>query len=225
MNKFTKFVKKISNDAAITEAIIKAHAYIFEGINYPDNFDISKFADLPSFAARKRYADSTLKKLGAGSSRITYQIDDAHVLKLAKNQKGIAQNEAENDGYSQSMDSVAKIYEADDEGLWLVSDKVDNIRAAEFEQLTGMKFKDFCAALQDEDYRHKNGKRAGLVSDELLEEAYENELWHEMLSLIVDLDLIVGDLCRLGSYGKLGNRVVLRDAGFTMTVHKDHYAR
>lgn len=59
---------------------------------YPVSFNFDEFKSLKSFAQRVRYCDEHLQKLGSGSSRIVYVVDNDKVLKLAKNKKGLAVN-------------------------------------------------------------------------------------------------------------------------------------
>ena len=85
--------------------------------DYPSSFDMGTFKSLKSHAGRNRYAQEHLQRLSSGSSRIVYKIDDEKVLKLAKNDKGIAQNEVEIEygQYPDIDDVVAKIFDYDDE--------------------------------------------------------------------------------------------------------------
>ena len=47
----------------------------------------------------------------------------------------------------------------------------------------------------------------------------------EIIQVMSNMDLLVDDLVKLGSYGKTKRGdVVLRDAGFTFGVHKEHYS-
>jgi hypothetical protein len=215
---------KRDDNKSLIESIMRGYRGIFEGVVYPNDFNPAVFDELPSFAKRMAYANSKLPRISSGSSRIVYEVDNNHVLKLARNPKGIAQNDAENDGYVTSLDSVANVIDASEEGLWLISERVDNIKKREFEQLVGVSFDLFCEGLLKEDARHKNRKYSGPITDEQMEVLYKTELWYEMINLIVNADLIVGDLCRLGSYGKSASgKPVLRDAGFTLTVQHEHY--
>ena len=61
---------------------------------YPTSFNIEEFKQLKSFNQRIQYCEQHLQRISSGSSRIVYKIDDEKVLKLAKNKKGLAQNEA-----------------------------------------------------------------------------------------------------------------------------------
>ena len=61
-----------------------------------DSFSLQELSNISSFRGRVQYCRQMLGfPIGNGSSRITFQIDDEKVLKLAKNEKGIAQNETE----------------------------------------------------------------------------------------------------------------------------------
>ena len=79
----------------LTESQFQKLTSLVSEMAYPATFDMSVFKSLNSFQSRIEYCASRLKRLGAGSSRIVYQIDDEKCLKLAKNQKGVAQNLAE----------------------------------------------------------------------------------------------------------------------------------
>ena len=81
MNQLRKYIRKV-----LKESIEEA---------YPESFNMETFKSLRNHAERNRYAAEHLQKIAAGSSRIVYKIDDEKVLKLAKNDKGIAQNETE----------------------------------------------------------------------------------------------------------------------------------
>ena len=84
INEVRKFVRKTLNENLIGE-------------DYPTQFDMNLFKSLKTFKERIEYCEANLKKIGSGSSRIVYQVDNNKVLKLAKNKKGIAQNETEID--------------------------------------------------------------------------------------------------------------------------------
>src|SRR6185369_16062136 len=56
---------------------------------------LSNIEGLETYNARKNYAERNLKHLSSGSSRIVYLTPSKTIIKLAKNDKGIAQNKAE----------------------------------------------------------------------------------------------------------------------------------
>ena len=95
MGQLRKYIRKVLKESFIEE-------------DYPSSFDMERFKSLTSFNARIKYCEEHLQRLGSGSSRIVYKIDDKKVLKLAKNKKGISQNGTEiglgNDSYLNWID-------------------------------------------------------------------------------------------------------------------------
>lgn len=80
-----------------------------------EGFRVDMLRQLPSFRAKIRYCNQWLGPyMGSGSSRLVYEIDDNVVLKLAKNNKGIAQNEKEysikNDNYKSDFNIFPKVF-------------------------------------------------------------------------------------------------------------------
>jgi len=103
---------------------------MFEGFDesqldedYPVNFDIFNFKNIRSYAGKLRYAESHLgRPIGRGSSRVVYRVDNNKVLKLAKNKKGIAQNETEIHWSGDAVlgEILAQIFDYDRENsLWV----------------------------------------------------------------------------------------------------------
>lgn len=68
-------------------------------------------------------------RIGAGSGRVVYDLDNGYVLKVSKNAKGIAQNKAEykisNSGIS---DVFAKVIDVSDDYKFLVMEKASKAK-------------------------------------------------------------------------------------------------
>lgn len=196
-------------------------------------FDINQFNSITSFAERKKYADQHLSKIGAGSSRIVYNTPDGKALKLAKNAKGVAQNEYEcelgNDYYARSM--VAEVYECDDNYLWIISEKAKKLSPNRFKQLTEISIELLNNYLFNKYSENNPSKRMGKMSmsDSMKEYVQNNEFANEMENLMLSYDLPAGDLGRLSSYGEVirdGQAdVVLVDYGLSQDVYTTHYSR
>lgn len=107
-------------------------------------FNLNKFKTIPSIIGKIKYANSILPKLGKGSSRIVFALSGDKVLKIAKNEKGFAQNNAELELFT-SPDTkpvVARIYDAAQDNSWLISEIVkpfSNSRA-EWQAATGFDY-------------------------------------------------------------------------------------
>lgn len=88
----------------------------------PSDWDPTAFGHDKTFKSRLDYAKERAQRIGGGSSRVAFIIPDQGretVLKVAKNTKGLAQNEAEldilNDGYVGKLDIVIPLVDYDKE--------------------------------------------------------------------------------------------------------------
>lgn len=186
-----------------------------------------------AFNQMKRYCDTHLgNRIGSGSSRLVYQIDDNRVLKLARNQKGIAQNDVESQMYHQNFDIFPKIFNKSPDGLWIDCEYVLPAKAADFQQCLGMKWKDVCEiinqiASQYSRYSYRN------YSDEnwkhLEELMYNNHFFYELNDYMSNEQIPPGDLLRLANWGMTMRdgqaTMVILDSGFNEQVWKDYYRR
>jgi len=195
---------------------------------YPDSFNIKEFASLTSFAARKRYADQRLTYLAGGTGRLVYHIDDVTVLKLAKNQKGVAQNWTEIRQWNQNDHIMATVHEYSEDGLWLEMEKARKAKAADFKKIVGFNFKDIAQLLQ---YREEEIKGRGkniFTPPDNAEDLYEEEFYSQLENVVFDWGLKSGDLARINSYGVVKRsgeeEIVLTDYGLDEHVWKTHYA-
>lgn len=199
--------------------------------DYPSSFDMDHFKKLSKFAERVRYCDEHLKKISSGSSRIVYMIDTVKVLKLAKNKKGLAQNEIEA-GYSKYndlRDVVAQTFDYDEHNLWVEMELARPVRKPDFKRITGYSFEDYCAAIHnygcDVNYSKYNHKVD--INKELVASMWENEFVYGIFEYIGNYGIPVGDLKRLSSYGivkRNGNdTIVLIDFGLTSDVYDSYY--
>jgi GNAT superfamily N-acetyltransferase len=196
-------------------------------------FNVLEFKNLNSFAARIRYAQQHLNRIASGSARIVYEIDPTKVLKLAKNPKGIAQNEVEismgmHDYYAKQY--VTEVFEADEENnTWLIAEKAKKLTPSRFYQITGVKIQEFAQWLNYTYFSNKGGRhKPPNVSKERDEVLWENEFASGILDLMINYNLPAGDLGRISSYGEVmrnGNPdVVLTDYGLTEDVFSTHYS-
>jgi hypothetical protein len=98
---------------------------------------LDKFEEIKSFSGKIKAADQTLQRIGSGSGRVVYDIDGTKVLKVAKNQKGVAQNEVESgvgrDSYFDNI--VTEVYESSPDDTWLVSEKAKKVTEKRIKEL------------------------------------------------------------------------------------------
>lgn len=194
--------------------------------DYPATFEMGDFWDLRNYTQRINYCKEHLgAPLGAGSSRIVFAIDEQKVLKLAKNAKGIAQNENESAHMFQQDygDYVAKVFNTHPQDLWVEMEKAVKITPAKFKQLTGVRMEDLSQYLCN---NHMTGYKNPM--DSRLEALMEdNEFVQGMNQMVGDYALHPGDMGRASSWGLVhrdGQEMpVLIDFGLTQDNYETHY--
>lgn len=164
---------------------------------------------LNKFKERKDFINKKFTLIGKGSARLVYDINNEYVLKLAKNNKGIAQNKVEiNISKSNKYnDIIAKVVEFNDNGNYLIQQKAKSISDDRFEELTGLQYQGFLY------YLRFNKEWSG-----------ENRVLFDTVSSLIDeFDLDRFDVASESSWGEINGRVVLIDYGLDKNVAKKHY--
>lgn len=198
--------------------------------DYPQSFDMKFFKTLQSFASRKKYCDEHLKKISQGSSRIVYYIDNEKVLKLAKNKKGLAQNEVEIDYSDDYMLTgiVAPVYDYHENFLWLEMALAKKVKKSDFKRITGIDFDDFGEVLISADSRYRNRGSQFKVDQDLVDKVMDDEFTSGVYDYIANFDIPSGDMRRLNSYGLIKvdgeEQLAIIDYGLTTDVFKNYYS-
>lgn len=208
---------------------------------YPVSFNMEEFKSIRSFADRVKYCENRLKKLGAGTSRRVYQIDNEKCLKLAKNRKGIAQNIEEinlgNDMYAGSC--FAKVYDYDSNGLFVEMELARRAKESDFERLVGIPFDVYCDIIvrTAANYLPSNNQSRNWINKSM-EDSYEYVMDNiddfEFIGEVIDYMgnyqvKTYGDLQRLSSYGVVRRNgqeeMVIVDFGLTEDVFNNYYRK
>ena len=211
--------------------------------DYPTSFDREHFKTLKSFNKRIAYCEENLQRISSGSSRIVYQIDNEKVLKLAKNKKGIAQNETEIEwgGDSHYEDILAHVFDSDPNNLWVEMELARKVNRKTFEQVLGYDLESFATYLKYFDYtniRRDAGqsemfKRMLTNADvEAGEPGFEffteDEFANGITGFMYNTDTPNGDYVRLSSYGLVKRNgkddIVLIDFGLTGDIYDNYYS-
>lgn len=214
-------VKKFLNEHLIESLL---------GEDYPTNWNADEFSKLTTFAQRKQYADSHLQKISSGSGRIVYKIDDQKVLKLAKNKRGVAQNEAEIEmsKISYFSDMVAKIFHYDENNLWNEMELARKVTPAIFKKIVGTDVNAFDAYLKNWDAEVNSRKPILTVSPEDTEILNNSDFVHDVRQFMADSNIQVGDLGRLSSWGLVDREgyetMILIDYGLTSDIYNSYYS-
>lgn len=188
---------------------------------------LNQLDNLNSFNKKQLFLNNTLRRLGSGSSRIVYEFDDRHVIKLAKNNKGLDQNDHEADVYfgNRDIDSITKIEDYDEKNSsWILAEKAVKLKPSRFKQIKGFSFNDFAAYLTNyfREANYQKYKNFGKIAQDnsIKEIIDEDDLANDLIYLQSNYGLGWGDLVRISSYGEVNRngdpQIVLVDYGYVM---------
>jgi hypothetical protein len=199
-----------------------------------DLFSTDELSNIQTLKGRYNYCVQHLgNPIGRGSSRAVFQIDDETVLKLAINQKGIAQNNQENDGYLQQIGIVPLIKGYDNNDLWLISEFVLPAKEQDFKEALGISFEDFCGFITASNF-YRFGRGGYRPHDSLDKDKYEyllenNEDLQAFDEYLGDYNPPIGDLKRMANYGLCMRdgypTIVLLDSGLSEDIYRTYYRR
>jgi len=216
---------------------------IVDEMPLPTNWDPQQFKQqTTSYKSRLAYALERAKKLGAGSSRVAMTIEyegRPTVLKVAKNQKGLAQNSVEadilSDGYASQIGILIPIIDYDEqnrEPSWVHTELAQP--ATEKQLCAVMK----CDSLNQVIGMAKAiaGKMRGQTHADVVQflrsrgkSDQDIETITEYGNLLADLansfDVELGDLNRKQNWGFYKGRPVIIDVGFNSNVLNQYYSR
>jgi hypothetical protein len=211
----------------IENIILEVIEDVMDEANYPSSFNMEEFKTLKSFSARLRYCKEHLQPIASGSGRYVFGIDANTVLKLAKNNKGVAQNEAEYDYANDSYISIiAEVFECDDDYLWIEMERMNKCTPNKFKAITGFTFYDFTMAINYYYDKFLANKTRGFREPDNYDEISDSELFDEIIDLISNFDMAHGDLFRLSSWGITNDgRLKIVDAGLNEDVYNQFYKR
>lgn len=156
-----------------------------------------------------------LKTLGEGSTRMVFALDAHRVLKVALNEKGLDQNEAESD-LSQAP-VTTKVLDMHEEAYWIIAERATPLEsnAEMFLKLVGVPFGTFAKAAM---------KTLGVANFQVSERDEEklqmSPFFKQLIRYVMSHGLAAGDATKLTSFGVVGNHVVLIDYGLT-ALHAD----
>lgn len=187
----------------------------------PDEWDKDTFKSNVSFAKRIRYAKEKAQKIGSGSSRVAFVIPyDGRktVLKVAKNAKGVAQNEEEvvlfGDWYLNNLNIVIPMIDYDEENgdhpTWIHTEYADKVQNSHFVKLSGVTLPTLIAYAENVSGR----KKISHINFDKVDE--ESELVQSIVDFVGNYTHVpTGDLSRLANWGLYHGRPVIIDLGLT----------
>jgi hypothetical protein len=175
---------------------------------------------LETHAARKKYAEKNLKHLSSGSSRLVYLTSDKTIIKLAKNDRGIAQNKAESNPKMKSK-FINKTISSAKNNSWMQTHYLEKITVKDFKEMTELDFDDFGDCIR---YGLKNiSGHTDKAKPKKFDEVSKSEIYKEMKKIGDKFSLMGGDIARISSWGEKDGHPILIDAGLTKEVFAEYY--
>jgi len=198
---------------------------------YPVSFSMDEFNNIKSYKGKFDYANKHLQKLASGSARTIFKIDDEKVLKLAKNEKGLAQNDIETDGYLRNHSITAQVFDYDeihDRPYWLEMQFAKKTSPKRFQQLTGFTLDEISSLLRSVSDRNRRNNSFSKPSEELQKRADNSEWFNDLQDIGINMGMILpGDFGRISTYGEVIRdgkpTIVVVDFGLTEEVFNDYY--
>ena len=199
-------------------------------------FSLQMLSSINSFNQRLAYCKEHLGKIiGNGSSRVVFQINGQTCLKLAKNQKGIAQNEHESEWYKQSLDCFPKIFDCDDANdSWIVCEYVLPAKPEDFKHCLGMTWDEFVSFIGScyNEYDRNRFRRTSYskMPDEQFYNLIENnDTLHDIYDYMTSYQAPMGDLTRIANYGMVRrynkDLIVILDHGLSDAIWDEYYKK
>lgn len=197
----------------------------------PDEWDKGVFTPATSFKKKIDYAVRAAQRLRGGSARVAFIIPyqgRETVLKIAKNKKGLAQNEFEasilSSPYAQQYGVTIPMIDYDeehDEPIWIHMEKANKVTAAKFRKYYGGDPDDVEQFLRYHTGQYHWHKKEDIEYLERLRE--KNNGLDRLVQFVVDHDLPTGDFSRLSSWGEYKGHIVLLDVGLSWDIAYHHY--
>lgn len=213
----------------------------------PADWDPTALGHDKTFKSRLDYALQRAPRLGGGSSRVAFVIPDQGretVLKIAKNNKGLAQNQAEadilDDGYLGKLDIVIPLVDYDKtsrEPVWIQTEKANKVSRVKLAKMlhAGGKWPmtNFLYAVEN-----KLGSRQKYMPslDDIKKDMLDSGSTEQDIEIFMDYvdqvavlvsssSLLAGDFGNPANWGEYQGRPVIIDLGYTESVHNLYWKR
>lgn len=179
---------------------------------------LRELSEIKDFEDRVEFAKEHWKFLGEGSSRTAFEIDEKLIIKVAHNDKGIAQNKVEMDPQAQRPCTLP-IVVADAEGKWIILRNTKPLKEKDFKKEIGFGFSVFMNAL----FYKFNNESDQWSPPRDYEEIEKSPLFNCLSDLIFKTDQQIGDIDKISSWRELDGVPVLADYGLSRDVFKSYY--
>ena len=172
------------------------------GLELGYNYDTDK-------VARERFEIPKLKRIGSGSDRVVYDLNDSYVLKVAKTARGLEQNYHEGDSYLVDEEIIPRVIE---KGLnYVVVEKVVPIKARDIVPTYDVEGDQIGTERADRMFAELSRFRQSDFDrreQKLLDTLYKYGLYE-----VVNFEILMGDFARKANWGIRDGRPIHLDGG------------
>lgn len=179
---------------------------------------LQELSEFDSFEDRIDFAKEHWEFLGEGSSRTAFQINDKIIIKIAHNDKGIAQNKVEMDPKAQRS-CTNPIVVADAEGKSIILKNTEPLKKEQFKKHVGFGFEQFMNAL----FYKFNNESDKWSPPRDYDEIEKSPLFICLADLVFTTDQQIGDIDKISSWRELDGEPVLADYGLSRDVFRSYY--
>lgn len=199
----------------------------------PPDWEKSTYSPQTSFKKQLAYTMDRAAKLGTGSGRVAFTIQyegRPTVLKIAKNQKGLAQNEFEaqmfSDYYASGIGITIPMIDYDEENeppRWIHTEKANKVKPTQFAKHFGVSHNEISRVLQYATGQLSNSPMYGNYQANYGQVLKDNENLQNLVELVGNYGLPTGDFPRLANWGEYKGNLVIIDIGLSQDVLKQYY--
>lgn len=190
-------------------------------------FNAEKFKKFKSLPERYYYLKTrrNVKKLGSGSSRIVYLVNNDFVIKLANGNRGNGQNKSEVMAvWCGDPKYYTEIYDYASDYSWLFVEMAYPIKAKDFEKYFGFSLSELYDALAYSFHFFKTPNDKEEYDDSAYRKLRKNSWFKGLEKMINACGLEPGDIGKPNSWGiTKNNKIVLLDYGLSDTVFNTYY--
>lgn len=206
---------------------MKVEEIILKETPLPSDWDKTAFSSKTSFAKMVAYAKERAKQVGRGSSRVAFKIDyqgRPTVLKVALNNKGIAQNQEEtqllDDWVVEQIGITIPMIDHDEENgdriTWIHTEFAEKISQKQLERFFGY---DLSIITRYLDYQFGRLK-ISFPPPTKPDEVHNNEYFNKLQELVGNFAIPAADFSRKANWGLYKGKPVIIDLGFTQRTSK-----
>lgn len=201
----------------------------------PAKFDEKKFNEKNSFRHKISYFMNQARRIGAGSSRIAFVVNHYNrpvVIKVAKNKKGLVQNEHEvemmSDYYLKDQDIIIPLIDYDKENsppYWIMTEYAEKATSADFKRVFNVDNPrdvidciDFSIHRETPTYTKESCSKINSESDE----------YTGLYNMIGSYDrdqLSINEFKSASNWGKYNGRLVIIDIGASKYIMDTFYLK